>query len=59
MEYECYELTCRCGTKVIVETTIERGFSDHEMVVCPECKNNICEIRADMGYQILEIKKPK
>lgn len=54
-----YKLTCDCGTVVEVETRDCPGFSDHEDVYCPECKEKISTIRADMGYDIINVIKPK
>lgn len=58
-ENERRELKCNeCGTKLKISTTIQRGYSDHEDVYCPECNSFIERIRADWGFKIKEVIKP-
>ena len=58
-EYQYVTLTCDCGTKLEIKARILRGYSDHEMIECPSCNHAICEIRADMGYDIINVVKPE
>lgn len=52
--------TCpNCKGIVTVAAYIERGFSDHEILKCPNCNAEIREIRADMGYKILSFVPTK
>lgn len=59
MEYQYLTLRCDCGTEIEVKASIMPGFSDHETVKCPNCKEDVNEIRADMGYTIIKISKYK
>ena len=56
IEHEIRALNCpKCDAKITIDITIERGYSDHEKVNCPLCNTFIGEIRADMGYEIINV----
>lgn len=58
MEYEFKTLTCsNCGAEITLKCSIVRGYSDYEMVKCPSCKEDIQEVRADMGYEVIDVLK--
>ncbi len=48
-----------CGLRIIISSKIQRGYSDHEDVYCPNCKRNLGEIRADMGFEIIRTEPLK
>ncbi len=47
-------LSCaKCDKTYVYEVTIQRGFSDHCDVSCPNCKAHLGEVRCDMGSPTL------
>jgi len=59
LDYERHELCCpHCLTQITVESTLWQWYADYEKVHCPHCKAFICEIRADLGFKILETVLP-
>lgn len=55
-EIRFYELNCpHCDHQFGVKAFIQPGFSDHEDIDCPKCKTHVTNIRADMGYEFVEI----
>ncbi|MHB8126185.1 MAG: hypothetical protein ACYDEJ_11185 [Desulfitobacteriaceae bacterium] len=52
-----HTLKClNCNKTLEVKAFMNSGFSEHEMVICPICKSDVDEIRADNGYRILNIE---
>ncbi len=60
-DIEYYTVTCGvCGTEFTFEAHQQPGFSDSEDVICPNCNENLGEVRADLGiFSIKIIKKGK
>lgn len=57
-EIEKHKLICpECGLKIYVIAKIQRGYSDHEDVTCPECNYFVQNIRADWGFDIIKTEK--
>ena len=47
----------KCDKTLVIRASRIKGFSDYENVHCPHCRTNLGEIRADMGFEIIEEKK--
>lgn len=59
-EHKIEILRCpKCEARIIIDNTIEMGYSNHEEFSCPLCDTFIEKIQSNMSYEIINVLDKK